>query len=96
MYDFIKSYKIDDIVCYFNTLFPTHDFSSTHFTMHGSNAHAQWIVHLILAEGCGLQDNAMARQLGLRNDQNLARYVIEGRSTGNQLGTGSYGSVEEV
>ena len=35
-------------------------------------------------------------ELGLRNDQNLARYVIEGRSTGKQLGTGSYGSVQEV
>ena len=35
-------------------------------------------------------------ELGLRNDQKLARYVIEGRSTGKQLGTGSYGSVQEV
>ena len=32
----------------------------------------------------------------LRNDRNLARFVIEGRATGKQLGTGSYGSVEEV
>ena len=32
----------------------------------------------------------------LRNDRNLARFVIEGRATGRQLGTGSYGSVEEV
>ena len=42
---------------------------------------------------------AMARQAGLhalRNDQDLARYVIEGTPTGRQLGTGSYGSVEEV
>ena len=41
----------------------------------------------------------MARQAGLhalRNDQDLARYVIEGTPTGRQLGTGSYGSVEEV
>ena len=32
----------------------------------------------------------------LRNDRNLARFVVEGRATGRQLGTGSYGSVEEV
>lgn len=33
---------------------------------------------------------------GLQNDPNLTRYVVEGRATGRQLGTGSYGSVEEV
>ena len=41
----------------------------------------------------------MARQQGLhalRNNQDLARFVIEGESNGRQLGTGSYGSVEEV
>ena len=32
----------------------------------------------------------------LRNDVNLARFVTQGRRTGRQLGTGSYGSVEEV
>ena len=32
----------------------------------------------------------------LRNDQNLAQFVLEGTATGKQLGTGSYGSVEEV
>jgi hypothetical protein len=32
----------------------------------------------------------------LRNDRQLARFVLEGRATGKQLGTGSYGSVEEV
>ena len=32
----------------------------------------------------------------LRNDRNLARFVVDGRATGRQLGTGSYGSVEEV
>ena len=36
----------------------------------------------------------MARQL--RNNQDLARFVIEGEGNGRQLGTGSYGSVEEV
>ena len=36
------------------------------------------------------------RLQALRNDRNLARFVVEGRATGNQLGTGSYGSVEEV
>ncbi|MCG8620379.1 MAG: hypothetical protein MJE68_00050 [Proteobacteria bacterium] len=37
------------------------------------------------------------RQLrAIRNDRNLARFVVEGRPTGKQLGTGSYGSVEEV
>ena len=32
----------------------------------------------------------------IRNDRQLARFVVEGRATGRQLGTGSYGSVEEV
>ena len=36
----------------------------------------------------------MARQL--RNNQDLARFVVEGEANGRQLGTGSYGSVEEV
>ena len=38
----------------------------------------------------------MARLHALRNDQNLARFVIDGESYGRHLGTGSYGSVEEV
>ena len=36
------------------------------------------------------------RILALRNDPNLARFRVEGTATGKQLGTGSYGSVEEV
>ena len=32
----------------------------------------------------------------LRNNRQLARFVVEGKATGKQLGTGSYGSVEEV
>lgn len=32
----------------------------------------------------------------LTNDRNLRRFVVEARPTGKQLGTGSYGSVEEV
>ena len=40
---------------------------------------------------------AQQRRLqALRNDRELARFVVEGRATGKQLGTGSYGSVEEV
>ena len=38
----------------------------------------------------------MAMQQRLRNNQDLARFVIEGEANGRQLGTGSYGSVEEV
>ena len=48
----------------------------------------------------GCDSTAMADQqrrlLALRDDRQLARFVIEGRATGKQLGTGSYGSVEEV
>ena len=33
---------------------------------------------------------------GIQNDPNIARFVVEGTTTGRQLGTGSYGSVEEV
>ena len=36
----------------------------------------------------------MARQL--RNNQDLANFVVEGEAKGRQLETGSYGSVEEV
>ena len=32
----------------------------------------------------------------LRNNPDIARFVIEGEANGRQLGTGSYGSVEEV
>ena len=32
----------------------------------------------------------------LRNSPDIARFVIEGEANGRQLGTGSYGSVEEV
>ena len=51
-------------------------------------------------KGANIADRCrMARQQGLhalRNNQDLARFVIEGESNGRQLGTGSYGSVEEV
>ena len=48
-----------------------------------------------------LQPANMAQQqrqrlLALRNDRNLRPYVQEGTATGEQLGTGSYGSVVEV
>ena len=33
---------------------------------------------------------------GLANDGNLRRFVVQARPTGRQLGTGSYGTVEEV
>ena len=36
------------------------------------------------------------RLRSLRTDRNLLRFIVEGRVTGKQLGTGSYGSVEEV
>ena len=36
------------------------------------------------------------RLRALRNDPNLRPYVQEGTATGEQLGTGSYGSVVEV
>ena len=34
--------------------------------------------------------------LQFQNDPNIARFVVEGITTGRQLGIGSYGSVEEV
>ena len=49
-------------------------------------------------QGLGVMAERYQRQRlrALRNDRNLARFVVEGRATGKQLGTGSYGSVEEV
>ena len=35
-------------------------------------------------------------RLALLNDRNLSHFVVEGRATGKLLGTGSYGTVEEV
>ena len=32
----------------------------------------------------------------LSNDRNLQRFVVQARPSGRQLGTGSYGTVEEV
>ena len=39
---------------------------------------------------------AQHRRLRLRDDPNITQYVVDGRATGNKLGIGSYGSVEEV
>ena len=36
------------------------------------------------------------RLRALRNNRDIARFTVQGRATGKQLGTGSYGSVEEV
>ena len=36
------------------------------------------------------------RLRALRNNCDIARFTVQGRATGKQLGTGSYGSVEEV
>ena len=36
------------------------------------------------------------RLRALQNNRQLARFIAQGRATGKQLGTGSYGSVEEV
>ena len=32
----------------------------------------------------------------LRRDRKLARFIVEGKATDRQLGTGTYGSVEEA
>ena len=52
----------------------------------------------VARQGLGVMAERYQRQRlrALRNDRNLARFVVEGRATGKQLGTGSYGSVEEV
>jgi hypothetical protein len=36
------------------------------------------------------------RLRALQNNRQLERFTVQGRATGKQLGTGSYGSVEEV
>ena len=36
------------------------------------------------------------RLRALRNNRDIARFIVQGRATGKQLGTGSYGTVEEV
>ena len=63
--------------------------------------------YLTLNQGAGLraisswvalmaQQRQRQRLSALRDDPNLARFVLEGTATGKQLGNGSYGSVEEV
>lgn len=51
-----------------------------------------------IREGVAANFNMAAqRQLrALANDRNLRRFVVQARPTGRQLGTGSYGTVEEV
>ena len=53
-------------------------------------------VWLVIFVGVVYGTMAERRLRALRNNRQLARYVLEGRATGKQLGTGSYGSVEEV
>ena len=56
-----------------------------------------WVCLVVVHDiGCQLSLRSFIEMEALRNDQNLARFVVEGRATGRQLGTGSYGSVEEV
>ena len=37
-----------------------------------------------------------ARLRALSNDRDLRRFIVQAETTGKNLGTGSYGSVEEV
>ena len=47
--------------------------------------------------GLDIEMAAIRSQLrALANDRNLRRFVVQARPTGRQLGTGSYGTVEEV
>ena len=68
-----------------------------HYVCMPANKKGVWLVRFVVV---GVTRTAMANQqrrlLVLRDDRQLARFVIEGRATGKQLGTGSYGSVEEV
>ena len=52
-----------------------------------------WLVNMLTTMA---ERQQRQRLRALRNDRNLARFVVEGKATGKQLGTGSYGSVEEV
>lgn len=48
-----------------------------------------------LAIDCAMAN--LGEHLGaLINDRNLLKFVVQARSTGKQLGIGSYGVVEEV
>ena len=61
-----------------------------------SDTHVVWVGQ---PRGCGLDSgmDAIRSQLrALANDRNLRRFVVQARPTGRQLGTGSYGAVEEV
>ena len=67
--------------------------------LHAGKIHVQswaWQQIKIRAENVMAERQQRQRLRALRNDRNLARFVVEGRATGKQLGTGSYGSVEEV
>ena len=67
--------------------------------LHAGKIHVQswaWQQIKIRAENMMAERQQRQRLRALRNDRNLARFVVEGRATGKQLGTGSYGSVEEV
>ena len=61
-----------------------------------------WVWQVLNKWECSRLATSMAerqqrqRLRALQNNRQLARFVLEGRATGKQLGTGSYGSVEEV
>ena len=48
-----------------------------------------------LSSAMALQEQLLTSS-DLRNIPGLARFLVEGRATGKQLGSGSYGSVVEV
>ena len=47
-------------------------------------------------ENCSYMATPRALFRTLSDDRNLRRFVVQARPTGRQLGTGSYGAVEEV
>ena len=63
----------------------------TYFALPQARAYTHSTLYFEMAERQQRQ-----RLRALRNDRNLARFTVQGRATGKQLGTGSYGSVEEV
>ena len=72
---------------------------------HSCNMNNLWLVNNVIIKKSGRADsrNIMLTMAALRgqlralsNDRNLRHYVLQATPTGISLGTGSYGSVEEV
>ena len=81
-------------------MYKNNEYHCTFVTIHGKIFDISTAAPLLTTLAYSLSKHDMAalrgQFRGLANDRNLRRFVVQARPTGRQLGTGSYGTVEEV